>query len=67
MTGDPPYYAKAGSVWKRPVHRKTETGTSITMGFRVCTMAPDVGHEAAETVAALMNAGDAAMNKKETA
>jgi hypothetical protein len=64
-----PYYAKAGCVWKRPIQRHDEVAkvTHITMGFRVCRMMDEVGDEAAETVAALMNAGDAALNKQENA
>jgi hypothetical protein len=54
---DGSYYAKDGKVWKAPHATKTDTGRSISMGFPVCTMHEAVGAEAAETVAALMNAG----------
>lgn len=53
-----PYYAQNGAVWKHPIHTRNEDGTtSITIGFRVCTMSEMVGPDAAETVAVLMNAG----------
>lgn len=34
---EPLFYVKGDVVFKRPVHRKTATGTNITMGFPVCT------------------------------
>lgn len=55
-----PYYAKDGVVWKHPVHKKNNDGTTtITVGFPVCEMHDAVGADAAETVAELMNLGDA--------
>jgi hypothetical protein len=62
-----PYYAKDGKVWKRPIRTKNADGsTSITLGFPVCTMHETVGKEAAETVAALMNAGHVALDVEES-
>lgn len=60
MSG-PIYTASEGVVWKEPVETKHPDGTSsFTLGFRVCTMSPDVGGQAAEAVARLMNAGEVA-------
>lgn len=53
------YYAKDGFVWKRPVEKKVSGGTQITIGFPVCKMHDAVGDDAAETVAQLMNLGEA--------
>jgi hypothetical protein len=63
------YYAKGGYVWKSPIKKCDDaTGsTSLTIGFRVCKMMDEVGDEAAETVAALMNAGDKYLNATPTA
>lgn len=53
-----PYYAKDGMVWKHPVSTENDDGScSISLGFPICTMHEAVGAEAAEKVAALMNAG----------
>jgi len=55
---DCPYYAKDGRVWKSPVQRKNDDGsTTISIGFPVCRMDEAVGDGAAETVAYLMNRG----------
>jgi hypothetical protein len=57
---DGAYYAKDGAVWKEPVTtRKPDGSRVISIGFKVCTMTDVVGEEAAESVAALMNAGAA--------
>lgn len=67
-TREPPYYAKDGRVWKRPIHTKQPDGsTNISLGFPVCEMSDAVGDDAADTVAALMNAGHAALAAKELA
>jgi hypothetical protein len=59
------YRAEGGYVWKEPVRRKLpEGGESVTIGFRVCRMMPEVGDEAAETVAALMNLGETAQTSQ---
>jgi hypothetical protein len=53
-----PYYAKDGMVWKHPETTHHADGSmSMTIGFPVCEMHEAVGKDAAETVAALMNAG----------
>jgi hypothetical protein len=56
---DGSYYAKDGVVWKRPVETKTAGGSRISIVFPVCKMSDIVGEEGAETVAELMNQGDA--------
>jgi len=57
---DGSYYAKHGLVYKRPLRRqKPEGGTAISLGFPVCKMHEAAGDDAAETVAALMNRGEA--------
>jgi hypothetical protein len=48
---EPLYYLKDNVVFKRPVRRKTETGTAITMGFPVCTVSEYI--RAADLVAIL--------------
>lgn len=54
---DGSYYAKDGKVWKAPEETERENGKrSFTFGFPVCTMSEYAGAEAAETVAAMMNA-----------
>lgn len=59
-----PYYAEHGMVWKDSIETANEDGSiSVTMGFPVCTMHEIVGEDAADTVAELMNAGDAALSK----
>lgn len=61
----PTYYARDGVVRKSPIRvEKPEGGAVITIGFPVCTMHPAVGESGAETVAALMNAGEAALEAK---
>jgi hypothetical protein len=56
-----PYYAKDGLVWKHPIVKENKGGgTTITIGFPICEPHDAVGVEAAETIAALMNLGDAA-------
>jgi hypothetical protein len=52
----PLYYSKGETIWKRPVSRRVENGTLITMGFPVCTM-HDAAKGQAAIVAQLMNAG----------
>lgn len=65
MSAQPTYYARDGVVRKSPVRvEKPEGGAVITIGFPVCSMHPAVGAEGAETVAALMNAGEAALEPK---
>jgi urease gamma subunit len=59
---DPLYYAKGGTVYKRPVYKRNDNGTHINLGFPVCVMHDAVGQEAAETVADLMNAGSNLMS-----
>ena len=55
------YYAKDGVVWKNSVKNTNPDGSAnYTLGFPVCTMPPAVGDDAAEEVARLMNAGEAA-------
>ena len=55
-----PYYAKDGKVWKAAIRKAGPNGgTSITMGFPVCTM-HDVAEGQEALVAALMNRGDIA-------
>lgn len=59
---EPTYYAEGGYVWKNPVEKQRDGGgRSITLGFRVCKVCEDLGDDAAEIVAALMNAGEAAL------
>lgn len=48
------YYAKGLEVWKRPERTLRSGGHSITLGFKVCTVSPEVGSEGAETVAAML-------------
>ncbi|MEA6930782.1 hypothetical protein ONR30_23660, partial [Salmonella enterica subsp. enterica serovar Kentucky] len=56
------YYGQDGAVWKAPIETRKEAGsTTISIGFKVCTMTDVVGPEAADTVADLMNAGVAAL------
>jgi len=62
MTMKPPVYeARNGVVWKRSVQRMDDATRTvrITMGFPVCTPSDYVGAEGAETIAALLNAGEA--------
>jgi len=40
------YYVKGDVVFKRPIRRKTATGTNITMGFPVCTASEYVSADA---------------------
>lgn len=62
------YYGKDGAVWKAPIETRKEGGaTTISIGFKVCTMTDVVGCEAADTVADLMNAGVAALSTAPTA
>jgi hypothetical protein len=49
---DPLYFVNGNRVFKRPVRRKTATGTNITMGFPVCTASEYVTPEA---IAAILN------------
>lgn len=58
--GEPVYYARGGKVWKSPVRRRKEGGSSIQLGFPVCTMTEAAGEENAAVVAELMNRGDVA-------
>lgn len=65
MSAQPTYYARDGVVRKNPIRiEKPEGGTVITIGFPVCIMHECVGASSAETVAALMNAGEAALDPK---
>ena len=49
---EPLFYVKGDVVFKRPVHRKTASGTNITMGFPVCTASEYVS---ANAIAAIFN------------
>ena len=49
---EPLYYVKGDVVFKRPVRRKTATGTAITVGFPVCKASEYV---AADAIAAMFN------------
>lgn len=49
---EPLYYVKGDQVFKRPVRRKTATGTNITLGFPVCTASEYVN---AEDLATILN------------
>jgi hypothetical protein len=49
---EPLYYVKGNIVFKRPVRRKTATGTNITVGFPVCTASEYVS---AEDIAVIFN------------
>lgn len=49
---EPLYYIEKDVVFKRPVRRKTTTGTNITMGFPVCTASEYVS---AKDIAAILN------------
>lgn len=61
------YYAENGYVWKSPVHKRHDDGTTtVTIGFRVCKMMPEVGDEQAHAVAQLMNAGDAVLQERQS-
>ncbi len=53
------YYIKGDVVWKAPKRTKTETGTSINVGFPVCKMTEFVGAEAAQFIADAMNKHEA--------
>jgi len=56
------YYAENGTVWAHPTETPQGDGrVSMSLGFPVCTMHEIVGPEAAERVAALMNAGEIAL------
>ncbi|PWC96918.1 hypothetical protein [Azospirillum sp. TSO5] len=56
----PLYYAEGRNIHKRPIEEKTDTGTSITLGFRCAVADRIVGEEGAQTIAELMNRGEAA-------
>lgn len=61
------YYAKDGWVRKRSERAANPDGsTTYTFDFRVCRMADEVGDEAADTVAALMNLGETAQSELAT-
>lgn len=49
---EPLFYVKGDVVFKRPVRRKTEGGTNITVGFPVCTASEYVS---AVAIAAIFN------------
>lgn len=49
---EPLFYVKGSIIFKRPVHRKTLTGTNITIGFEVCTASEYVS---AKDLAAILN------------
>ena len=49
---EPLFYVKGDVVFKRPVRRKTASGTNITMGFPVCTASEYVS---ATAIAAIFN------------
>lgn len=64
-TAEPLYYAQGGKVHRRPIHTpQPGGGENITLGFPVCKMTDYVGPGAAETLAALMNAGDRALKEQ---
>lgn len=53
------YYADDnGSVRKAAIFTKTETGTSISMGFPVCQISEWVGGATARAIAAALSAYD---------
>jgi len=52
------YYAKGLEVWKAPRETKVEGGTSISVGFPVCTVSDYVGEEGASSVAELLHLGE---------
>lgn len=57
----PTYTGKGGYVWKEPVETRHPDGSSsVTLGFRVCKVMPEVGDEAAGTLAAMLNAAERA-------
>lgn len=57
----PTYTGKGGYVWKEPVETKHPDGTtSFTLGFRVCKVMPEVGDEAATTLAMMLNIAERA-------
>ena len=45
------FYTKGRDVWKRSLGRKTETGRSISLSFRVCTADEIVGEDGAVLIA----------------
>lgn len=49
---EPLYYVKGDVVFKRPIRRKTPTGTNVSMGFPVCKASEYVS---AEAIAAIFN------------
>lgn len=49
---EPLFYIKGDVVFKRPVRRKTPSGTNITMGFAICTASEYVS---AAAIAAIFN------------
>lgn len=61
---DGPYEAIDGVVFRKSVEMRNDDGTtSYTLGFPVCRPDKAVGAEQANTIAMLMNAGDAAFRK----
>lgn len=49
---EPLFYVKGNVIYKRPVRRKTATGTNITVGFPVCTASEYIE---ASAIAAIFN------------
>lgn len=57
--GEPLYYAKGAMVFKRPVERQREDGSTATsLGFPVCTVSEFLGEEGATILAAMLNKAD---------
>ncbi len=57
----PTYTGKGGYVWKEPVETKHPDGiSSFALGFRVCKMMPEVGDDAASTLAEMLNTAERA-------
>lgn len=56
-TEQPLYYAEGRNIHKRPIEKKVEGGTRITIGFRAAVATDEVGEEGAQAIAGLMNQG----------
>lgn len=49
------FYAEDGIVWRAPKSTKTPTGTSISLGFPVCTPHEALGGNGAQVLAGILN------------
>ena len=59
MTDEPLYYAKGDTIFKRSVHKQKEGGGStISLGFPVCTLTEFVGTDGAQFIADALNKHD---------